>query len=179
MLLCVHCVCIQVMDLDSTTSSFESGSSIGTPSVVMSPSLNSQNHNNHQNHTDQTKTQQAYENLALSYLKKFLSHPLYCGWPYFREAQITEINTLNFTHSIVHLLDNKTHTMTNQLTPQQRTKFKKQCHSVSQRYLSIFGVDVGDIHILVKCRMLWGMVKRDNEIVKQWCKDEEVFPIQV
>lgn len=69
--------------------------------------------------------------------------------------------------------------MTNQLTPQQRTKFKKQCHSVSQRYLSIYGVDVGDIHILVKCRMLYGMVKRDNDIIKKWCDQEEVFPIQI
>jgi len=126
-----------------------------------------------------TQNQHSYENLALSYLKKFLSHPLYCGWPYFREAQITEISTLNFTHSIVHLLDNKTHTMTNQLTPQQRTKFKKQCHVVSQRYLSIYGVDVGDIHILIKCRMLWGMVKRGDEIVQKWCNEEEIFPIQI
>eukprot|EP01084_Bolivina_argentea_P190135 326830_1 len=68
---------------------------------------------------------QYYDNLAIQYLNKFLLSPLYVGWPYFRQAQISEINTVNYTHSVVHLIDNKTHTMTNQLTQQQKTKFKK------------------------------------------------------
>ena len=123
--------------------------------------------------------QQRYDNLALGYLQKFLSHPLYVGWPYFREAQIVEINTANFQHSVVHLRDNKTHTMSNQLAPQQRSRFQKVCHSVSQRYLTMHGVDVGDIHILVKCRLLWGMVKSGDQIVKKWSDKEELFPIQI
>ena len=84
-----------------------------------------------------------HDNLALTYLQRFQSHPLYVGWPYFAEAQLSEISTLNFCHSVVYLADNKTHTMSNQRKPSLRGRFDKVCHAVSQKLLDMFGVDVG------------------------------------
>ncbi len=58
---------------------------------------------------------------------------------------------MNYTHSIVHLLDNKTHTMTNQLTQQQKTKFKKISNNISHKYSTTMPVIFTIKHIAVKC----------------------------
>merc|ERR1712066_943300 len=68
--------------------------------------------------------------------------------------------------------------MTNQVSQQNQAKFKKQCHAQREKYLNMLGVDLGPIHILIKCRTLWGMIKQNERIVHKWSDEVEIFPIQ-
>ena len=112
---------------------------------------------------------------------------IYIDWPYLKESKIVCVETELFHYQLPKYgpINDETITTKQKQTEKDKQMFQRQVNVYKNHFLSMYGIDVGNINILVTARPLIGINKRFNhdlkkfESFKEYSKQTMVVPKQL
>uniref|UniRef100_A0A1E1XLQ0 5'-3' exoribonuclease 1 n=1 Tax=Amblyomma sculptum TaxID=1581419 RepID=A0A1E1XLQ0_AMBSC len=115
---------------------------------------------------------------------ELLGKSVYVSWPHLLEALVVSVSTRDERHSVElrrhGITDN---VIVQKLTSSEQEVFDMQVDGIKDRYLGRYGVNVGDLNVLVFCKTMTGRrytytTKGRITLEKQWAEHSIPFALQ-